>query len=719
MFDFIGRIRENPVYIKEKLLLRRRATVLFSIKITEDDKGKNTSKETETTDFPENKSSSLQQYLVKTLKKLPCEINKEGNTLKSIHKIYLPYWLSYTSVLFLFLLSILIAKYKYDYEFPPAFFLILSILQTIYFCLKAVNISAPLIIREKEQRTLESIITTPLTPQTILEGKFWAVFNHLTSELTAGLPFYVITGLFIEEFSFLRLIMIYFLTAGQIAFFTITALWCSGQAKNSKDAFVSANSLAGFIFLSPIIILIIMSKIHIYPGSYTIFLSLILPQFILLNPPVQSLLILLAPYFLYKIPENQLIYFYLSPALCFVTPVILWLNTLKHLRWTGKEETTGNSLINARKIYIAEINPPSSLPSFLPEKITTLINFIRNMNYNPVYIKDRIIQERVTGKIWFPFPSWTGYLTIALLPFLLTGFSWYNYRYLHSDTYYEAVDELYCSDLCNTYSDDTYDPLYSKYSWKLFYWYIGKKLKSLFIISCYLQIIYFYIRINSSSSCIFKREKELKTSESIISTPLLPADILRGKFWGAFYPPAYELTVIFPIFFITGLAGGINFLKLIAIYLLTLWHLAFITFIKLEWLSTELVKKDVCYIEYIARIFKNKTIMNLIINFYSNPPDVKKTENLTNYLVHWFLYILLFIFPLMPILIIFVTAASIAFANPFFYMTLILYFEKIFSPSSLDIYLITYLFISIFVYFMFTEQAWKYALKNIEHVPEE
>jgi len=690
MFDFIGRIRENPVYIKERLLLRRRATVLFSIKITEDDKGKNTSKKAETEGLPENKSSSLQQYLVKTLKKLPCETKKEGNTLKSTHKFYLPYWLSYTSVLFLFLLSVLTAKYKYGYEFHPIFFLILTILQTIYFCLKAINISAPLIIREKEQRTMESIITTPLTPQTILEGKFWAVFNHLTSELTAGLPLYVITGLFIEEFSFLRLIMIYFLTAGQIAFFTITALWCSGQAKNSKDAFVSANSLAGFIFLSPIIILIIMSKIHIYPGSYTILQSLILPQFILLNPPVQSLLILLGPYFLYKIPENQLMYFYLSPALCFVTPVILWLNTLKHLRWTGKEETTDNSIINARKIYIPEINPPSSLPSFLPEKITTLINFIRNMNYNPVYIKDRIIQERVTGKIWFPFPSWTGYLTIVLLPFLITGVFYYFSDYRNSHYY-------------------GYGHIYTP----------GKIINSFFIISCYLQIIYFYIKVNASSSCLFKREKELKTSESIISTPLLPADILRGKFWGAFYPPAYELTVIFPIFFITGLAGGINFLKLIAIYLLTLWHLAFITFIKLEWLSTELVKKDVCYIEYIARMFKNKTIMNLIINFYSNPPDVKKTENLTNYLVHWFLYILLFIFTLMPILIIFVTAASIAFTNPFFYMTLILYFEKIFSPSSLDIYLITYLFISIFVYFMFTEQAWKYALENIEHVPEE
>ena len=63
----------------------------------------------------------------------------------------------------------------------------------------------------------------------------------------------------------------------------------------------------------------------------------------------------------------------------------------------------------------------------------------------------------------------------------------------------------------------------------------------------------------------------------MMTTPLTPEVIMRGKFWAAFYPTVKELIVCTPLFIIIGLLSGTDPLKLAGVHVLTLVYILLIT----------------------------------------------------------------------------------------------------------------------------------------------
>ena len=197
-------------------------------------------------------------------------------------------------------------------------------------------------------------------------------------------------------------------------------------------------------------------------------------------------------------------------------------------------------------------------------------------------------------------------------------------------------------------------------------------------------------------------------------------EIFEGKFWGAFYPPAYELTIMFPLFFISGIVGGVSFVKLIAIYLFTLWQLTFITAINLNFSTASLVNKDISYLKYMFEIFITEEKANNIITYYSKLFELQKTDNITKYIGRFFSILRMVIFCFLPVTLIFGFLVTVAIINPFFHMTVILFFENIFSISNPNLLLILgALLLSFVTYFIFTHKSWEYTMENLTYVPEE
>ncbi len=164
-----------------------------------------------------------------------------------------------------------------------------------------------------------------------------------------------------------------------------------------------------------------------------------------------------------------------------------------------------------------------------------MFDFIKELDNNPLYLKEKIIQKRGRGKRRFSIPESTGYLAILLMPlFFLMAFNKWNYTILNDG------------------------------------------VKITFGITCYLQILYFCYRALSASFYLIVKEKEQRTFLSIITTPITPEEILKGKFLSAFCPVAKELTLLFPLFLLLGILAKLSILKLLGVYFLSMGYIIFI-----------------------------------------------------------------------------------------------------------------------------------------------
>ncbi len=164
-----------------------------------------------------------------------------------------------------------------------------------------------------------------------------------------------------------------------------------------------------------------------------------------------------------------------------------------------------------------------------------MFDFIKEINNNPIYLKEKIIRERGKKKRRFPIPEWTGYLAILLMPlFFLMAFNKWNYNILNEG------------------------------------------IKVTFGITCYLQILYFCYRALSTSFSLIVKEKEQRTFTGIITTPVTAEEIMRGKFFSAFCPVVKELTILLPLFLLLGMFAKLTILKLLGVYFLSLGYIIFI-----------------------------------------------------------------------------------------------------------------------------------------------
>ena len=469
MVDFIRELKENPVYIKEQIIRDRNTPVLLSVEIDED----NNTEE----NIIEKPSEQLS---IKLLKKFS---RKEKSSVpgKEKHKLSLPYWIGYPGIMSVFLFIFLVALNKFplalrripsingpnNYEW---IFYILCAIQILYFYFRAVNSGAYAIVKEKEDKTLEPLKTAPLSPHKIVEGKFWAIFHNLIYELTAGLPLFLYIGYLIKA-HFLGLIIVYLFTVAQIAFALIIGLWASGKARNTRMAFTIANSLGIFMVISPVILGIITGLF------FHRLIDKILPFILLTNPLTQSC-ITLESFKIEQIVEELLLrnclYTIILLAVIYIKfPLLLWKNTIKSLEWSGSESLSQKTS--------PKIPEKKNLPAKTEKKIS-LFDILTNINHNPLYIKDKIIRER--SRQW---SFLTGYFFTLLIP-LLTSTVIYCYQIYSLNHNYNHI----CYG--GSYSEiDFFKP-----------WYI------VFIVACYIQVIYFYFKGNSSSSYLLLKEKRMK-----------------------------------------------------------------------------------------------------------------------------------------------------------------------------------------------------------------
>lgn len=167
-----------------------------------------------------------------------------------------------------------------------------------------------------------------------------------------------------------------------------------------------------------------------------------------------------------------------------------------------------------------------------------MFRFIKNLNNNPIYLKEIRVRERVNSRSKLPVPTWTAYFAILFMPLAFTM-------------------------LMNTFKQRL-NP---------------NDLKSVFLFSVLLQVIYYIYRGASSAWGLTSGEKEMKTYGNLFSTGMSPDEIVKGKFWAAFLPSAQELTILFPVFAAIGLLLRIQPLFLFEIYLLTLIFTAFFSMV--------------------------------------------------------------------------------------------------------------------------------------------
>ncbi len=195
-------------------------------------------------------------------------------------------------------------------------------------------------------------------------------------------------------------------------------------------------------------------------------------------------------------------------------------------------------------------------------------NLMEKMNNNPVYIKEIKVRERLNSRQKLKLPSWSGYLAILILPLLITI-------------------------LMNSFKQRL----------------SIKDLQSVFMISIFLQVLYYIYRGASHAWGLITGEKEMKTYGNLISTGMSPEEIVQGKFWASFFPLAKELTFLSPVFVIICLLLQIQLFFLIQVYLLTLLFTAFFSMVGIYFSAREKTSTE-------ARNNTVRTIVVLLVGIY-------------------------------------------------------------------------------------------------------
>lgn len=177
----------------------------------------------------------------------------------------------------------------------------------------------------------------------------------------------------------------------------------------------------------------------------------------------------------------------------------------------------------------------------MTNKALSFLETIWALNRNPVFIKDQNIQKRIASHNKHVTSPWIGYLTILLLPMVIIS--------LMSITKFEVSIDI---------------------------------MRYIFVGTCHLQVIYFCYRSIIHSHDLIIKEKELNTYDNLMTTLMSPQEIVLGKFWQSFYPLAWEVTILFPLFAFIGLALGVTALKLVMTYVFTHIFIAFFSLIGLN-----------------------------------------------------------------------------------------------------------------------------------------
>lgn len=416
--------------------------------------------------------------------------------------------------------------------------------------------SCSLFAGERERRTYDDLISTAMSPEEIVLGKFWFSFYPAALEMTTYFPIYLIMGLLLKM-SLLPLFLIYVFVLVAIALTSLTGLYFSINAQTANEAGVRCSSIlypifflaSGFTILVPIFL--IMSKICL-GISWILLLKSLMEILCILNPAIiimdlfswaASGSMVRVAGLMFGLNNTPLIFpaallIYILAARSLYKKVV---SIVAEVPVTGriaaleeKSEEAGTPVKTSQEGDV-KANPetPQKSPGFIqvllsfPELIL-FPRFIVSMFKNPVFLKDTIINNR---RYYSQAPvrkkrGWKDLLLrySALIPMFL------YYLFLLSQTKEVA--------------------------------------HYLFVLIVSLMLINFSVSSLRSGDSI-KSEKIAGTWDNLVSSLLTPEDIFWGKFQFSFFYRARRIYRWFPVFLIAGVFCKVTIPGVILFFILT------------------------------------------------------------------------------------------------------------------------------------------------------
>ena len=158
--------------------------------------------------------------------------------LNSRKKLRLPTWSGYLAILLLPLaITIMMTSFKQRLSLNDlkGVFMASIFLQVIYYIYRGASHAWGLITGEKEMKTYGNLISTGMSADEIVRGKFWASFFPLAKELTYLFPVFAGIGLLLQIQIFF-LLQVYLMTLLFTAFFSMVGTYFSAREKTSIEA---------------------------------------------------------------------------------------------------------------------------------------------------------------------------------------------------------------------------------------------------------------------------------------------------------------------------------------------------------------------------------------------------------------------------------------------------------------------------------------------------
>lgn len=133
-------------------------------------------------------------------------------------------------------------------DFIKWFFSLVVIMVGLFFSFKSASTAIALISRERENKTFTALLGTMMTSADIFTGNFWIAFAPTAIELTCFFPSIIIAGFFLK-FNLLPLYLAYIFILIFIAFFAVTGVYCSSDSNNLWEARDKMTGILLYIFV--------------------------------------------------------------------------------------------------------------------------------------------------------------------------------------------------------------------------------------------------------------------------------------------------------------------------------------------------------------------------------------------------------------------------------------------------------------------------------------
>lgn len=148
-------------------------------------------------------------------------------------------------------------------SFVKWFFSLIVILVGLFFSFKSASIALGLICRERENGTFTALLGTMMTSADIFAGNFWVAFAPTALELTYIFPSILITG-YLLKFNLIALSFTYIFILIFIALFGVIGVYCSSDSNSLWEARDKTTGIMLYLFVGFTGSILIVTGLSLY-----------------------------------------------------------------------------------------------------------------------------------------------------------------------------------------------------------------------------------------------------------------------------------------------------------------------------------------------------------------------------------------------------------------------------------------------------------------------